>query len=244
MTIRHWTVTEDRIVREHYATRGAEYCATLLPGRSIGAIQQHAYAVGIRSQVRNKRRRWENSEAIDEAIRRVYQSTPKSNQVNELAKRLRRPRWWVSKRARCLGLVTPRFKEPVWTDAEIDLIEAHAHKSLAVIQRILKKQGYQRTETAICLKLKRLGTDTHDPDHYTACQLATMMGVDSRTVTGWIHKYDLPAKRRGTKRTQEQGGDMWWISRRTLRRWIGQNAHAVDLRKVDKYWFIDLMVTP
>ena len=56
--------------------------------------------------------RWASSESIDAQIRHVYQSAPRKNAVNALAERIQRPRWWVSKRARQLGLVAPRFKEP------------------------------------------------------------------------------------------------------------------------------------
>ena len=67
-----------------------------------------------------------------------------------------------------------------------------------------------------------------------------MFGVDGKTVTRWIACEDLPARRRGTARTAAQGGDEWEIERRKLRAWIRDHAQLVDLRKVDRYWFIDL----
>lgn len=68
------------------------------------------------------------------------------------------------------------------------------------------------------------------------------MGVDAKVVTGWITKGWLKAQRRGTDRTEAQGGDQWWIHRRDVRTFIIQNAAAVDLRKiVDKEWFVDLL---
>lgn len=85
----------------------------------------------------------------------------------------------------------------------------------------------------------RLGCDTADPDHFTAGQLAVLLGVDGKTVTRWIKVENLPGKKRGTARTEAQGGDMWWIARKNLKTWIGSHAQLIDLRKVDRFWFID-----
>jgi hypothetical protein len=60
-------------------------------------------------------------------------------------------------------------------------------------------------------------------------------------VTGWVNKGWLRAARRGTERTPQQGGDEHWIHMRDVRRFVIDNVAAVDFRKVDKFWLVDLL---
>ncbi len=178
---------------------------------------------------------------IDAEIRRVYEAKPEHRGVvNELARRVGRPRWWVGKRALVLELKAPRFKEPDWTARELELLSTFAHHQPSVIARKFKAHGFRRSETAIVVMRKRQALDLHDPDHFTAMQLAGLLGVDGKTVTRWIFHEGLPAGRRGTVRTPQQGGDMHWIERKQLRVWMGRHAQLIDLRKVDRFWFLDL----
>lgn len=242
MMTRFWTAPEAKLIKAHYEQPGGiDRLVELLPHRTRGAIYQQGIRFGLKAAQHPHRIPHATSEHIDSAIRFVYQNSPQRNAINELAQKVGRPRWWVSKRARVLGLVAPRFREAPWSEAEVDILEQHAHRSLPVIRRILERAGYRRTETAISVKRKRVGASQVDPNQYSAHALSQLMGVDGKTVTRWIEKCGLPAKRRGTERTAEQGGDMWSISRRSLRTWIAENAAHVDLRKVDKFWFIDLM---
>jgi len=240
---RFWTMPEIAIVRRDYARLGPEQVQQQLPHRSYMAITLKASALGIPAPAQTfSRKRWAADETIDAQIRLVYQSTPTRGMVNALAARLMRPRWWVSKRAADLGLTQPRFKEPAWTEEEVELLGAHSGKRLTAIQKILARHGFRRTLTAIIVKRKRAGIGSRDPNHYSASQLARLLGVDPGTVSDWITREGLPAARRGTKRLPQQGGDMWWIRRRKLRVWIGAHAQLVDLRKVERFWFIDLMM--
>lgn len=244
---RFWTGREEKILRETYPVSGIEACLTLLPGRSANAIYQHAGALGLNAPRRatpHKREPYATSDHIDASIRHVYQTKPGKNAIGALARAVGRPRWWVSKRAQKLGLVTPRFKEPDWTDEETTIVSDAAHKSPKALRGMLKRRGFERTETAIIIKLKRLGCTREDPDHYTAAGLAGLMGIDTKTVTRWIEKGWLKADRRGTERTAIQGGDQWWIHRRAVRRFIVENVAVVDLRKVDKFWAVDLLAGP
>lgn len=239
-----WTTRELKLVEQLYPAGGLPACIAALPGRTAGAIYQKAGVLGLLRQGRKPRERrgWSTDEHIDAAIRRVYQSEPTRHAVNDLARRVMRPRWWVSKRARQLGLVAPRFKEPRWTAAEDEIVGQMAHRSPKVIRQALIRAGHPaRTETAIVVRRKRLGCSTEDPDHFTATGLAGLMGVDATTVAGWIERGLLAAKRRGTARTARQGGDQWWIHRRAVRRFVVDNVAVVDLRKVDKFWFVDLL---
>jgi hypothetical protein len=241
-----WTAREEKLLREHYPLGGLSACMAALPNRSSLSIYQRANALKLKSPKSSDvpRNAWEASPVIDEQIRRGYQNGIDKGAINDLAKRVGRPRWWVSQRARKLGLVSPRFKEPQWSDAEVALIEKNAHKHPETLRKILLRHGYKRTATSVVVKLKRLGAERSDPDHYTAKGLAQCFGVDPATVSSWCEHGWLCATRRGTDRTPQQGGDMWWIRHKDVRRFVIENAARVDLRKVDKFWFIDLLATP
>lgn len=188
---RHWTTREVAILRAHYAMGGAAACAAQLPQRSLAAIQNKAKQLGLRApQSPPRQRRWASSEAMDAEIRRVYRTEPRKNAVNALAERIQRPRWWVSKRARQLGLIAPRFKEPAWSKEELALLEQHAHKADEVIARILRRAGFSRSASAIHVKRRRVKLTVvdgrRDAGLYSANEVAALLGVDAKTVTRWI----------------------------------------------------------
>lgn len=241
---RFWTGREEKLLREHFPSGGLAACLPHLPGRSAGAIYQHANVIGLVSpaaKIAPRGPRWSTTEHIDAFIRREYPASCEKGAVAALASRLGRPRWWVSRRAVALGLVPPRRKEAPWSAAELDIVGENGHRDPQAIGAILKRRGFARTATAIIVKLKRLGIDRADPDHMTACQLAGVMGVDAKTVTRWIDKGWLKAGRRGTDRVAAQGGDQWWIHHKDVARFIVENTAAVDLRKVEKFWFVDVL---
>jgi hypothetical protein len=242
---RFWTLPEQRVVREHYATGGAKACRALLPHRSEFSIRQQATALGIRSaKQRPPSRPYPVDAEMDRHIVECYRNHPERGAVNRLAARLGRPAWWVKKRAVVLGVTVPLKKEPAWSPAEEELLEKNAHKSPETIRRLFVKHGYRRTSAAIVIRRKRLRLDTIDYDHYTGRQLAGEFGVDPTTVSSWIKRGWLRATRRGTARTEAQGDDHWWIKRKDVRKFVAENAAVIDLRKVDKLWFIDLLVSP
>ncbi|WP_454887934.1 hypothetical protein [Sphingomonas oryzagri] len=242
---RFWTTREEKLLREHYPRGGVEACLAHLPGRSASAIYNHAAGLELAAPATAKtdfrRQRWTSTDQIDVVIRRVYQRSPTKGEVTRLATTVGRPSWWVTRRAAKLGLVTPRFKEPAWTDEERDIVRENFHRAPRTILRMLQRAGYKRTETAITVMGKRLGATREDLHHLTATGLATLMGVDSKTVCGWVSRGLLRARRRGTARTDAQGGDQHWIHLRDVRAFIIDNAAIVDIRKVDKFWFIDLV---
>ncbi|WP_204350571.1 hypothetical protein, partial [Serratia marcescens] len=63
---------------------------------------------------------------FDDALKEFYRSGDgkKRGERNAFADNWGLPRWWVTKRATKLGLVMPHKKEPLWTDAEVQLIHA------------------------------------------------------------------------------------------------------------------------
>lgn len=240
---RFWTVPEVNLVRQHYAEPGGVDTLCQLLRRTRGVIMQRGAALGIRAYRQpGARKRWSNDEHIDQAIRFVYQNNPQKAAIKSLAAKLGRPRWWVSKRAATLGLAVPRYKESPWTDRETAILESCHYRTLPVIARTLRRAGFRRTETAISVKRKRLHLSARNPYTYSATELGGLMGVDRSSIVHWIEKFGLTATRRKTERTDKQGGDPYEIKRPILRRWIADNAARVDLRKVDRFWFIDLLI--
>ena len=71
--------------------------------------------------------------------------------------------------------------------------------------------------------------------------LAEVMGVDSHKVTRWIGAGLLEAERRGTARTELQGGDTWLIFRAEVKEFVLRCPDEYDLGKVEKWWFLDLI---
>jgi hypothetical protein len=244
-----WTTSEVAIIKEHYPSGGAAACAALLPNRTVKAIQQQArmQRINYGDNTPRPRHTWTTTEQIARAITEAYRRAPDKGGLKLLAARLSRPYWWVKNRAMVLGLASPALtgnREPEWSTAEVALLEKHACKVPAVIARIFRANGYHRSATAIVVKRQRLGCDTVDVEHYTACRLADEFGVDVHVVTRWIDRGWLRAERRGTDRVPEQGGDHWRIKRRHVRDFVADSVAIIDLRKVNKVWLVDLLVNP
>lgn len=240
-----WTMPEVKALKEHYHAGGAAACRERLPNRSERAIYAQARHLGLKyKNGRRPRLKYETTEEIDQRILDCYQNHPAPGAVKRLAHSLRRPFWWVKKRAMHLGLARPNRRDPEWTEPEIALLAKHAHKTPEVIRRILLKNGFRRTANAIMIKCRRLHLDTLDTEHYTARSLAREFGVDSHTVTRWIEQGWLKASRRGTQRIEAQHGDHWWIKRKDVHNFIKETFQMIDFRKVDKTFLVDLLANP
>jgi hypothetical protein len=158
--------------------------------------------------------------------------------VRVCARRLGWPGWVIKKRAVVLGLT--RTKEKPWGSQELEILERNAHFHPHTIQRKLARAGYQRTETAIVLKRRRTNL-LSTLDGYSALSLAGLFGIDSHCVGRWIRFGWLMAEKRGTDRTALQGGDTWFIRHEQVYRFVLSHPEEIDLTKVDKLWFLDLV---
>jgi DNA-directed RNA polymerase specialized sigma24 family protein len=187
------------------------------------------------------RRKYHFTPAIDEDIRRAYHLFLDYNNrraISACARKLQMPRWAINRRAAVLGLA--RIKEPESSAAEIAILEGWGHLTDAVIQRKLKTEGFHRSINGVHLKMRRLRIKKN-LDGYSANALATAFGVDSHKVTYWINRQMLKATRRGTARTESQGGDTYWITHSAVREFVLKHPDEIDLRKVEKWWFLDLV---
>lgn len=247
---RAWRTSEVSTLEVHYATLGPAGCAALLPGRTYQAIAIRARKLGLLAPrpvtqpggPKRLRRKWAHlfTEEFDARVRALYQQPPQRGLVRATAAALGVPRDVLFARARTLGLMVPRLKEPAWTQAEERLLEEHAHMEPRHVQQIFKRAGFIRSATAIDVRRRRLKLDKTDPDHMTARQLGNLMGVDGSTVVSWIRTHGLKAGMQGTARTDRQGGDHYRIALKDLRAWMRDHPRLVDLRKVDRYWFLEV----
>jgi DNA-directed RNA polymerase subunit RPC12/RpoP len=181
---------------------------------------------------------------VDEQIRKVYrEDLTGKGQVNTLADQLGLPRWRISHRAREIGAYEPRIKEPCWSNAELEILKIYAYLTPERIRILLKKAGFTRSITGVLLKRKRLEL-LKCLGGYSANQLCKLFGIDSHCVMRWIENGDLKAIRRGTARTEQQGGDGWFITKEDVKTFIVQNIGIIDIRKVDKFWFVEMLTGP
>ena len=242
----YWTTAEVRTLRELYPTLGPRGIGDLLPGRTLSSVMSRASAEGVRylgPRREGRRVKWDATDEIDTQIRGVYQaSPPASGAARRLAEEIGYPYWWVTRRAAELGVARPAKKQPLWTAEEEEILQRHHGSDLEVIRRRLAAAGYKRTRTAIQIRRKRLALSPRPDGRYTAGGIAKLLGVDPKTPTYWIQAGWLEGERRGTERLDCQGGDMWWVTHEDLRRFVINNPHLVDLRKItDAEWFIGMV---
>jgi len=253
---RLWTDAEIEILRAHYVERGAAYCVTALrqmdPPSPRAAVHR-VYAMA--NKLRLKRPIGASPEyspapaedryaEIDERIREAWPSLAgKKGAVRDLARQLEIPSWWLSKRALTLGLTVHRVtKEPPWSKAELDLLERIPLSNPESASRTFREHGFNRTPAALMNKAKRLRISRRWTETLSAGAAAKVLGVDAKNLTRWIAEGFLKASKRETGRLAQQGGDTWSITREDLRAFVLDNLEAIDIRKVDKFAFVDLLL--
>lgn len=178
---------------------------------------------------------------LHEKIRRLYQNkTECSGEVRDFAKKHKLPRWKITRYAIEKGWTAKQRKEPDWTEKELKLLERSAHHDPEVIRRNLKKAGFTRSITGISLKRKRMRFLQNLPGQ-SAQMLAMCLGEDVHFVLRHIKANRLKATRRKLNRTPQQGGNTYLIRDKDVKQFIVDYPEYIDLRKVDKFWFISLL---
>jgi hypothetical protein len=197
------------------------------------------HAALVRSGAR--RRKWPPTPEIDAAIREGYRRLVELKDGRALTRVARKTGWpkhRITKRGAELGLA--RVKEAPWSIEEIAVLRANTQYGYELIRKRLASAGFARSRTAILLKRKRMGL-VGAGDGYSATALAKLFGIDGHGVTDWITRGWLPAEKRGTDRTERQGGDTWWIRKADVKAFVMGHPDEVDLRKVEKWWFLELI---
>lgn len=165
----------------------------------------------------------------DELIRKRYDS--RTETITELARIFNVPRWAVRRRAGMLGV--SRVKERPWSPEGVAFLEAHYSKKSV----IWLSKKLHRSATAILMKKRRLGLRKTD-DGYTLRMVCEGFGVDHHKVGRWIEQGWLKSRGRGIERPQ---GDYRFFTDEALRRFVRRHPDQIDLKRVEKIWFIDLL---
>ena len=169
----------------------------------------------------------------DTFIRKHYDARV-LGRARDIASHLGVPKWALNRRARDLGL--SRIKDAPWSPADVAYLETHYHR--LATKQIAKNLG--RTVTAVKLKAKRLGYRKNG-EGYNAHSLSQALGVDPHWVIRRIREGKMSASTRSTERLPQQGGDSYLITDQEVVRFIRKHTFEIDLRKVDRLWFLDLV---
>lgn len=243
---RYWTKAEDDIIREHYAKGGYGACLPHLgKHRDRKAIYRRANLLQVPAPRGggSGKQRIVAPEGFDDKIRAFYQSGDgkKKGECNAFADAHNLPRWWVTKQAIRLGLVIAHRKEPPWTAAEDQLMRSVPLHDPNRCAEIFREHGFARSPTAIVVRCKRLDLSRRYRETLSANAISRILGVDSKYVTAEIIAGELAATKRETKRTIQQGGHPWSVTPADLRSYILKRLDRIDLRKVEKFAFIQIV---
>ena len=245
----YWRPEEEAILVATYPIHGAAACLEKLPRRSRTTIYQRARQLGLsapgQSGLPRRRRSTADVAALDEKIRKVWPTLTCRGAVQRFADEIGEDRRMISQRAGALGLTKAhRRKEPGWTAAEDALMGRIRLNDPDHAARVFKEHGFNRSPTAITVRAKRLGLSRQRRDVLSATKAAAILGVDSKWVTARCIDGTLEAEKRGTSRLVQQGGDTWSIRPDALRAYIVANLEEIDIRKVEKFAFVALLVEP
>ncbi len=226
-----WTTTEISALRRLVETDcNWTEVACALPGRSEVAVYQKACELGYT-------RPWVKSASvdytmIDKTLQERVAGHKSTGVIKQIASELKVPAWQVSRRAGQLGLSRGRLKENNWTEAEIDILDAHGDTGVAAVLRKLKSCGFERSFGSISVMMKRRQIERLGHLSLSARAVAEMMGVDGKTVVRWIEAVDLKAK---------FDSGVWQIAQKDLKKWLLSHPTSFDLKKVRQDWFMSLM---
>jgi hypothetical protein len=175
---------------------------------------------------------------MDKEILYTYSiNTDSKPRVLNLAKQFHMPRWAIYQRALKIGAVTASHQKKPWENEEIKILEKNARYAPQAIKKKLAKAGFQRSMASIVLKRKRMRL-LSNLEGMSASLCAEFLGVDLHWVLNHINIGSLRAE---VIRHDREGKANYHIREKDLRKFIVYNPDLIDLRKVEKYYFIELV---
>ncbi len=238
---RFWTEAEIDVVRQHFGQHGAAHCASRLPGRSMTAVYQQALKMGL-SRGQQQAPKVRVGTSLDETIRARWPLLQGRGAVEALASELGVRRHTVTKRAIALGPTVLQRKEPPWTAVEEALLLKAPLNDLQAAVKFFAAYGFRRSPTSIAVRCSRLKVSRRRQDVFSATTASKVLGVSATTIASWCVANLLSAEHSSTRRLPQQGGDTWTITRPELRRFIIDQLDRIDIRKVDKHAFVELLI--
>jgi len=176
-------------------------------------------------------------------IKAVYDSGTGDGQITEIAKRIGVPRTKITHTAQKNGWIkVTRSKDwhTPWSERELEYISKSGHLAPKAVQQRLKAAGFERTISAI--EVKRHQTRAYqNRKGMSANEVAQCLGKECHMVINLIKTGKLEATRRPGYTGPTAA---WHIEDKALRAYIIQYLPEIDLRKVDKFWFVDILIGP
>lgn len=230
MARRAWTGTERKLVRDHYVSEGAPWCAERL-NRTTNAVRMFALKQGFTRPDTSKK----SSPQIDAFLRRAYEAG--RGGPAQAARTLGVSVQWVARRGAELGLAIKKRDCRPYTEAEAKFVEEHAHLNRATISKKMREKGWRRTAASIqsFIEYGRIQSD----GYITPEALALGLGVSSNAIRTWRRNGDLIGQARGRGSDENAGTHVYKIEEVAC--FIVRNRGKIDLRKVDGPWFIDIL---
>ncbi len=164
-------------------------------------------------------------------------NTDSKPRLINLARKFRMPRWILYQRAVKIGAIKSSQQKQKWSSEEIAILEKNAQYAPLTIKKKLETAGYQRSVSSITLKRKRMRMPSN-LEGMSANLCAEFLGVDIQIVLNYIRSDLLKAE---IIRKDRQGKINYYIKEKMIRLFIINNPDLVDLRKVEKYYFIELI---
>lgn len=205
--------------------------------------------LALRTQIVPGRRGFQplvtHTDRTDQMIRDAYAHPEfgRGKTVRALAQRLGWNRTTIYARAARLGLTNAREHGPGprWTPEEDDLLEQTITYSLNQAAVRFQRHGYARSAGAIRKRRADLGflPRTHERAAvglYSGNQLALVMGVQSRIVSGWIHAGLLRATRAAGLQNDE-----YEIKEKDVREFLIKHVAHINPARCDKYWLFGVL---
>jgi hypothetical protein len=214
----------------------------MFSGRTDPKIQRYCskecryIALPEQNHIRNPKRKYHIKPEWDPMIQKTYQNITGKGEIKALAERLKIPRQILTYYARKKGWCQISLKNPPWSAEEDQALEHLARYCPETIARKMKKLGFNRSVSGIQIRMTRM-RHIQNLNGMPAVSVAEILGVDSKFVTRKIQQGKLRATRRGTNAPRDE----YWILPHNLRKYIIENVHEIDFRKLDKYYVTDLL---
>lgn len=155
-----------------------------------------------------------------------------SERIDELQRRLGVPRYVILRWASQLG-VTRRSQDHWWTPKEIEYLKRHFQRDKA--EDIAKHLGC--TVMSVRHKAHRLGLSQPRDEGYTLTALCEGLGCHYTKAKRWCDQGWL----KGERRANHGSTDPWTFTPKQIRDFIIAHPEEIDLRRVEKLWFIDIL---
>ncbi|MCH1626384.1 helix-turn-helix domain-containing protein [Fredinandcohnia quinoae] len=120
------------------------------------------------------------------------------------------------------------MKRRNWTFEEIEFLKENiGHMKISTISRQLN-----RTETAVDLKIKRLGLSNTKSftGQLTMHELAMLLKIDPKSVKLWIENHGLKYTKKATRNTRK----FYFIKPEDFWEWAKNNKKRIDFSKIER----------